>query len=589
MGVPGFFLWLLKKYKGTNFIFSKSKLINTNNTELLEQVKNLDYLLIDTNCLIHPVCFKILSDYPKLTNNDKLESKMINATIEYIEKLINYVQPKKGIYIAIDGVAPVAKIKQQRYRRFKSVYDRDLYNNIKRKHNIEIPHFWNNSAITPGTEFMRKLHNYIINWCSNYSKINKLEIIYSSCNVPSEGEHKLLQFIRNNQKNNINYSYVMYGLDADLIFLTLSTGIDDIFLLREAKQIDNKNKTDELNYVYIKTMRQCIYDTFRENINIDRDININIDRDIYINIDKNRIVDDFIFICYLMGNDFLPHLPSLNIYDGGIDYLINKYVEVYLENYEYIINKNEKEKINQNIFNKFIIKLANNEESILKLNYETKPKKFKCQSEEAYDIEIHKIENLMFNIDDPIMIGSDNMIDWRVRYYKHYYFLEPDEINNFSKKMVLNYLEGLKWVSEYYFDECPSWNWYYKYDHPPFLYDIVQNIENFDKIKFDKIKFNKNEPLKPFEQLLCVLPKQSAYLLPQCLRKIMLNLNSSLIHLYPNNFQLDMIGKKKFWMCMPILPSLEIDNIIHSFKKYENKLNNIEREMNKTDDIIIFK
>ena len=145
---------------------------------------------------------------------------MINAVLEYIDKLIEYADPKKGVYLAIDGVAPVAKIKQQRYRRFKSVHDKILFDNIRLKHNKDVHKSWNNSAITPGTVFMEKLHHRILNWAK--SKKNK-KIIYSSCKTPAEGEHKLLQFIRDNTKNNIQNSYVMYGLDADLIFLCLST------------------------------------------------------------------------------------------------------------------------------------------------------------------------------------------------------------------------------------------------------------------------------------------------------------------------------------------------------------------------------
>ena len=583
MGVPGFFLWLAKNYKGSNFIFSKSKLFKNiekdNIKKLYDQVSNLDYLLIDANCLIHPVCFKVLADNPKLKDKEKLEYKMIVATFEYIEKIINYVQPKKGVYLAIDGVAPVAKIKQQRYRRFKSVNDRELQNNIRKKYEKEIPYFWNNSAITPGTLFMRKLHTSINEWAKKFGKKNKLDIIYSSCNVPAEGEHKLLQFIRNNQKKDINNTYVMYGLDADLIFLVLSTGIEDIFLLREARQINKKDKSDDLNFVSMRTMRTCIYDTIHSYIVSNEDF-----EEEEILLEKNRIIDDFIFICYLMGNDFLPHLPSVDIYDGGIDYLINKYSDVYLEHQNYIVDKTNKQKINQNMFNDYLVSISSDEEAILQKHYSKKPKKYGCQSNDEYEKEMFKIENLNFKIDDPIKLGSDSLMESRERYYKHYYHLEPEELDNFTKKMSEHYLRGIKWVTEYYFDKCPSWDWYYPYDHPPFLHDVVQNI-----VPFKKFKFELGEPLKPYEQLLCVLPKQSVYLLPKCLHKIMLNLNSSVAHLYPLKFDIDLINKKKYWMGIPILPSLEINTIKHIFKKYENKLNYQEREMNNITQIVTFK
>jgi 5'-3' exoribonuclease 2 len=42
-------------------------------------------------------------------------------------------------------------------------------------------------------------------------------------------------------------------------------------------------------------------------------------------LDLERIVDDFVFMCFLVGNDFLPHIPALKIVDGGIDCLIVLY------------------------------------------------------------------------------------------------------------------------------------------------------------------------------------------------------------------------------------------------------------------------
>jgi 5'-3' exonuclease len=156
MGVPGFFLWLMKNYKKTNFVFSKDKLNNDKeqNNELIEEINNIDTLLIDANCLIHPSCFKVLAENPDWDDINRLENKMMNSTIQYIEKIIEHVKPTISVFIAIDGVAPLAKIKQQRTRRFKSVSDKNVWDNIKKKYNKPIHKNWSNSAITPGTEFM---------------------------------------------------------------------------------------------------------------------------------------------------------------------------------------------------------------------------------------------------------------------------------------------------------------------------------------------------------------------------------------------------------------------------------------------------
>jgi 5'-3' exonuclease len=123
----------------------------------------------------------------------------------------------------------------------------------------------------------------------------------------------LLQYIRNNQRNNIDMSYVIYGLDADLIFLALSTNSDKIYLLREANEI-NKNESHEvLNYVSIKIMRTCIVDTITESLYKEENDMINCD-EIKLGgfkLNPDNVVNDFIFMCYFLGNDFLPHIPSL--------------------------------------------------------------------------------------------------------------------------------------------------------------------------------------------------------------------------------------------------------------------------------------
>lgn len=587
MGVPGFFMWLLKHYKKEGFVFQKEKL---DNNELQMEINSIDYFLIDANCLIHPICFKTIADNPSVTDINKLENKMINNVLEYLDKLIDYSNPKKGIYLAIDGVAPLAKIKQQRYRRYKSIADKKLWDNIKKKHNKPISNFWNNSAITPGTIFMEKLHQKIITWCNTQTRT--LEIIYSSCFTPAEGEHKLLQFIRTNQNNNKDLSYVIYGLDADLIFLALSTNSDKIYLLREANEINNKESREILNYVSIKIMKNSILHTIHEYLIKDTN------ESLITILDKNKIINDFIFMCYFLGNDFLPHIPSLDIHQNGLENIIIIYVSILKEilisnnNIEYLLNDNialqgkTLSKINLNYFTKFINKLALQEEHTLKNNYLGNNKR-KFYHGDDYEREIQKIENLQFKINDPIQLGSDNHSEWRLRYYKHYWGIKETDVEEFAENLVKHYLIGIKWVTQYYFDKCPSWDWYFPYDHPPFITDVAKYLP---KININKIKFNKlGTPIKPFMQLLSVLPPQSAYLLPPIIANLTIDINSPIIFMYPYEFEQDFINKKKHWMAIPILPSIDIELIKLTFKEYEHKLSDLEKNRNEFQKIYKFK
>jgi 5'-3' exonuclease len=600
MGVPGFFLWLMKNYKKQGFVFSKERLslvdINKLNSQeqinkaqitnqyiepLLKEVNSIDWFLIDANCLIHPVCFKVVAENPDIKDNSKLEAKMMIAVLNYLDKIIQYVNPKKGVYLAIDGVAPVAKIKQQRSRRFKSIADKSLWDNIKKKHSQPISNYWNNNAITPGTSFMVNLHNRIIEWCKNKT----IEIIYSSCFTPAEGEHKLLQFIRSNQKLNINYSYVIYGLDADLIFLALSTESNSIYLLREANEINKNESKEVLNYVSIKIMKESIVNTMTNYVleSSDKETLYGCDK-----MDPIRLVNDFIFMCYFLGNDFLPHIPSLDIHRDGIENLIVAWAETFresvIENNKLVYLLNEKKdlqsktlkKVNSYFINKFINKLASSEDSILKDNFAKGRKRMKCDGT-PYEQEVFKIENLQFKIEDPIGLGSDSPDKWRERYYNHYWEVKSEELEQFSETLVTNYLIGIKWVTQYYFDKCPSWDWYYPFEHPPFISDIAKYL---NKIDINKMKFNMGKPLKPFMQLLSVLPPQSNYLLPISLRKLVLNQNSSLAFMYPTEFEQDFINKKKYWMAIPKLPPLDFDMLKHSYLKYENEIKKEDLERN---------
>ena len=556
MGVPKFFAWLLRNYKQKEFVFSKE----TTNDNI---VNNIDWFLIDTNCLIHPTCFKILAEEDEKTtiNFKSLENKMINAVIEYIEKIIKYVNPKKGVYIAIDGPVCAAKMKQQRQRRFRSYYDNTFFNKIKDKYNIPHTFFWSNSSISPGTKFMDKLHKKLIEWCERQT----FKILYSSSNTPGEGEHKLLDFIKKNKKE---YSYVTYGLDADLVFLMLVTSSDKVYLLREAQHFDSK-QDDKLNFVSIKIMRDCILNSFESEFE-------------NIELDKNRIVNDFIFLCYFLGNDFLPHLHALDIGNKGIETLIQVYMETFKEiiinDEKYLLSKDTL-KINQTFLDIFIAKLAINEDATLTKNF-NKRRYYHFHNTDPYKKELEKIDNLLFKINDPIGIGVDS--NYRYKYYNYYFGVNKEELEDFVKIMVENYLIGIRWATYYYFQEIPDWKWYYPYDYPPFITDINKYMTNMNEIKFTK-----GQPITPLEQLLIILPQQLNFLLPKNFSKLTINPKSSLSHLYPLDFYVDFLYKHKYFQGIPWLPNMENTLVKHIFNKYKNELTEDEQKRNRID--VLFK
>jgi 5'-3' exonuclease len=519
MGVVGLFIWILKKYENNNIV-----------TDTIECAT--DILYIDANCLIHPVCFKTLEEYSDTLNFDDLEAKMIDNIIEYIKYLINYANPKIGTYIAVDGVAPMSKINQQRKRRYKSYHDTITKDNLKKKHNIPINNIWTNTSITPGTKFMEKLHQELQKFAKEYNR----PVIYTSCYDHGEGEHKILQHIKETTKK---YNSVIYSMDADVIFLSITSGKNNIHLLREEQYVIENNKSEKLKYVSI--------DKFKYHIN---QLTTN-----------NHFTDDFVFVCYFIGNDFLPHLPSIDIKNGGLDHLINIYQEIYDELQESIVFGN---KLNNKFIRKLIIRLAHKENyyftNIFPRNKEYYLKKTcPISITDEYEKELWAFENLK-NIDiyDPIKLGYDYPELWKYRYYEHYF-----GATYYQEKLVTSisyqYLDGLRWVFEYYFNKCVSWSWQYEYVVGPFISDIANYVHNVD---FNNIKFKLSKPLEPHVQLLLVIPPQYKYMLPEKYQKYM----EILVDLFPERIALDYINKDYHWKCIPRLPIVNLERILQLVK-----------------------
>jgi 5'-3' exoribonuclease 1 len=189
MGVPKFYRWLSERYPQINQMISSGSLL-----------PEFDNLYLDMNGIIH-ACTHPNDNDPNAKPLSFRE--MIQGMFSYIDRIVGeIVKPKKVLFMAIDGVAPRAKLNQQRSRRFRSAQER-LESMEKQKEKgiaIDEENAFDSNCITPGTEFMDLVGKHI-RWFIR-KKIKEdfiwrnLEIVFSGHSVPGEGEHKIMQFIR---------------------------------------------------------------------------------------------------------------------------------------------------------------------------------------------------------------------------------------------------------------------------------------------------------------------------------------------------------------------------------------------------------
>ena len=198
MGIPSYFSYIVK-----------------NHPEIIKQFKlhkeSIHNLYLDCNSVIYDVYNN--TDWTEYNKN--IEYEIIRLVILKIEEYISIIRPSSTLIIAFDGVAPVAKLEQQRNRRYKTWYVNDQLN----KHEEEKKEVWDTTAVTPGSAFMQQLSKDIKLFFNN--KYKNLEIIVSSSQESGEGEHKIFEYIRNNKKYHYDLNTIIYGLDADLIMLTM--------------------------------------------------------------------------------------------------------------------------------------------------------------------------------------------------------------------------------------------------------------------------------------------------------------------------------------------------------------------------------
>ena len=467
----------------------------------------VDWLWMDYNCLIyHCLRRPDLRPYPGEEGRVEWERELIQAILAYTQKVVGLVQPTKGVFIGIDGVVPMAKMKQQRLRRFKSAWAAATVATatVAPVAPAATAESWNTSAITPGTAFMGLLRK----------ALEKKKWVLSSSDEPGEGEHKVMSRLRALKEPG---RHAIYGLDADLVVLSLLT---QDTLTREGTPVSLTLFREEVENGGLKrdTEGEEVFQWF--SIDALRDI-----------LATTVTVRDYCFAMTLLGNDFLPSSLSFKLRDGAHDELLRL-----LEGSNPLLEADDSVSV-QGLAD-LLRCFAALEEGRMARFLQRKGK----QAVPATPVG-HEQWPLGDQAEAFLMTRSGLVPSWRALYRA-----------TFPSSTAL-YLSGLQWVWDYYRGKEVCANWYYPWALPPLWSDLEREVQT--PLRAPPIQLGLGT-ITTDEQLCLVLPPSSYHLIPSAKHRTFPVVAPEF---FPTEFSFDSVGKHFFWECeaeIPIPSILEV-------------------------------
>ncbi|CAM9544056.1 unnamed protein product [Chrysoparadoxa australica] len=588
MGVPKFYRWISERYPRINQMVSDSALL-----------PEFDNFYLDMNGILHGCTHPNDDGVSKALS----ERDVMLGIVHYIDRMVTQiVRPQKVLYMAIDGVAPRAKMNQQRSRRFASARDAAMAKEALKASGEEVDEkdLFDSNCITPGTAFMAKVSEHLKYFIAKKIKEDalwqKLTIIFSGHEVPGEGEHKIMQYIRDQQHAgafSANTRHCMYGQDADLIILGLQSHEPHFTLLREVIDFgQNSRRNKNAVKVVVKNTREAQFQllhicVLREYLWLEftRDMSTKLVATACL----ERFIDDFILLTMLLGNDFLPHMPSLDIGEEAPGLLFDLYRELFPTwGGEYLTCDGQVDDPGR--FESLLVAIGRLEDSIF-ANREQDEAAFATRQAKNAARRGHKASgpsveemeaaesNKQRSYEDAMLsrLGSwrapthtytcapahqvGGKKDFKGRYYWEKFGITPEDRDTHAR-LVKHYMEGLSWCLAYYYSGCISWGWFYPFHYVPMISDLVGLQEVFAEIKFEL-----GAPFKPFMQLLGCLPVASSWALPPCYAALMRSPSSPIIDFYPEDFEIDMNGKRNPWEAVNLLPFIDASRLFDAVRE----------------------
>lgn len=434
--------------------------------DITENVRHTlcDSLYLDMNSIFHQCLTKSRS-----------KDEFFKSVVKYIDELQTCIVPKTTLFLAFDGVPPMAKIKDQAQRRY-------AYSKLK-------PNcFLDANALTPGTELMKELSVCVQSYASTTLKStnSKLEVIVSDSSSPGEGEHKIIDHIRGVVKDADQQDIVIYGTDADLILLGLSLSKSNVRLVRDTSWRKAMDDNTEFEALAISKLKNNLLLSYPQKT-ID-------------NIGSHQIGLDIVLLFAMCGNDFMPAPGEFELESLSVRNLLDKLKDYHQKFATSIVRDNGQ--IRNSSFSNFLSMLED-------LDFENF-KKYNKINKKALEVKILELQLSGLSLKERKGLITDTVRTTELEAFKKW------RLKKYSKQIELNekarffeaYMKGLQWLLIYYLEACPSWNWVYEYPIAPHFSDMAMGLKGCDA------EFDKGEPLSPVHQLALVLPRKSQKLLP---------------------------------------------------------------------------
>jgi 5'-3' exonuclease len=483
-------------------------------------------LFFDFNCMI----YQVIRD-PKrrpfpgygTSDTDQWENEVCHDVVQYTVNVWKEVGKPKLTYLGIDGVVPMAKIRQQRLRRFKSIWTA----NEERTRGIRAhdENHWDTNAITPGTEFMEKLSRRL----SEASKVHGW--VFSDANETGEGEQKCMNFWKSSMSVKTPGDIVIYGLDADLILLCLLTrqllkDKNPVWCLREVTEWEGGEKASS------SFMRLSI-DKLQQHLENPK-------------IDSLEWTLDYIGAMSFLGNDFVPHGISLKIRDGGHEVVLKCLRDLHNNNQRLIVQQNGQYTYNKEAVLFLCEQWASKEEQKILEFIKMKKQRLNHQDWNTLPSE--------WAVEEKVLCEYPNQLrsNWEAHMIASW-FGEDVEVSSICRQ----YATGLQWVLDYYTgQENVHKLWMYPWNLPPTWNQWTRWLRTQSSpTLFLQTRRSSPELILPKEQLAMVLPKESWHLLRDNKLK---TIPDRIPYYWPKSYQFFSAGKLFLWECEAELPILHL-------------------------------